>query len=957
MKHNHSEGQALPKTILSGDRDKFNEYCINNNIHETKRPLFAMYFTYFRKNGLEFALDAANTLCKLISEEPLKLTTTSFNGMDGIGDFISHLYFIEKFNRLFSNFTNIEIKHLCFLVRQQFELAQKMIASQLRNPNYASVSYQDSWHKAKDILNNKSNTLVLGEIKQAREVIQESKINRHLAELACNEINSSCLTLNFSLPFSFIRHLLNGFSYYVETDLIQSWLEYGDQVSDYVFPGRALLLEERCMGIKQSELGLRMFDDIMDMVNTSITQRAALLQDIQDKKLLQKLLGSDNPGDSDFVDFLKNNAISFAYFGGWDNAPLCARIFTLLSASIQPKGNVIIIINPRWVSELTKDEYWKETLRKQGITKIEIGDETGNLIKTDLTDTADQGRTLRMLPLAGIEHTDKVKLISLASVHGASGDTSKSELMSSGCSGEFEAALPFIQPIGFKSDFDNDILNTIKALDNNAGKDLDYKPLIAYLDIIINKMETLENDHDAVLQLVDLVVNNKKSILSSWKNFCNYVATEKNIETNFQEQIILMSFMNMIKNREAKRYAELMVQLQQSTLLHHSLVALPCELNDIELFNQIFLEITKSEYHEFAVKHINEALIHRISADISKFLVTQTYSVFESKSRLLALSQGLINLIEYACKRGFYVDSQFIFALFTWHIEKNSDAEKLNSMLAWTKNLGFNPFTIRKGSSTIIDLAIKSNRTGALKIFLSEAGTDIFPIDNNLMIEATCFCRLDTIKILFDYARSHKITLDTVGLALKTVRNNSVLANYFIKKTDNIIDIKSEGFYKLLLIAINRSSPSLIKKIFKNPIISKDIEGSTVISALAVATRSGTLAAVKILCECARKNQIHIDFSKLISRELKEYNKAIFDFLIDESGIKESTQNPDAESSLQILHRLNAAPLAPATPHEAMPIANSLYGPVIAQPAAGKTNGDKTQPEKAFDPAKKMKDL
>lgn len=852
-------------SMNQSEQDLVHDYFKNHSLNPRILPFFSMVYDYFRNAGHAFPLDLAKKICESMTKDEYKFIITSYNHTDGMGDCIGHLYLTQRFHALFSGLTNIKTKNIFFIAGEQMPAARGIMQSKMPGFSYSTIS------KEKFDINLMENPLLLIEFDP-----KNGNINKDFKPLLASEINTSNLTLNISTPFYKIMEMSkNNTQSNIDSAYIMSWLEYGGRTDSIALQP----IKDLCMGIRDEHLGLRIFNDIGNSVNTSRADRAKLLESIQNKDLLKKLLGLENPSAQDLMNFLENNHLGFAYFGNRDNAKFCGHLFSLLSAGVPDKGNVCIIINPAWVSALQDNAIWKENLANMGYTRLEFFDDKGELTRIPLVNKPGQERVLKMIPLAGIQHEDKIKLIAAAAFHGSAGDTSKSEMISSGCSGDFDAALPFIQPISFQNEFDNDLLQAIVNCNKRPEWKEESRALREYLDILINKMDSLDNE--AMLNLIAFVKKNKSTIVSSWKQFCHFVASEKNVEKSLQEQLIFMNFMNKIKKGKANDYVDLMIQMQQSSLLHQNLIALPLILNEYQVFYAVFSEITKGEFQDFARHHIDETLINTI-----------IHNTLEQPG--FALQIPLLQEVTlYSQKRGFNSGQQLL-KIFEKYIRDN-DSDSIQKLLLWVKNTGI---SIKPYQMTLLDSAIREKRVAILKLFLSESEVTV---NSDQMLAVAASNNFEMVQTFFDYAKMQDIKPDFPGFSLQAIKNHKhyadnmehgteriasneriacekAIAKYFLA---NIDAIQADVGNALLMAAIDNGSPDLIQTVLHNANIRKAVDESLLRASLAQAVREGKSWLVTILFNHMKFANIRIDYFELALEASAAKRQDVFQFFME----------------------------------------------------------------------------
>ena len=629
---------------------------------ECKPPLLTHFYNYLTTTkGLnnEDALNCASDLYKNFNDS-LKITTTSYNLFDGMGDFISHVYFLSKLMEVYKKHPNISMQHFCFVERKQVTNAESFLEARFDKALFTTASL-DQKPDLNEIINKK---IIIVEYETMKK---SDKLHPEMRGFLQNKFSKDDFIFNFSLPFTYITSMV---PLKESPKIIETWLEYGLRAKKGIDA-------QSTMGVSNDHLGIRIFDDIASLVQKPIADRILDLQSVENKEILGILTGKQNPSLDDLTKWVNNDSLAFGYVKNNRNI----KTLLLLSAAMKKSGNTSIIMDVDLI-DLESDSFWNDFAELQYM-HIEVYDHEGNKKTRQLITSSAQSRTLKLVPLQWVKHNDKIKLMTAPNIvlNAASGDTSISELVSSGCSGEQEPAFPFIQPIfnpaggSFKERFHNDLLAQCRVF---AAKNPHLKnevcELVEYLELLLTK-----KIDDQALRFVQYTTNekNKAPVLKVWKDFCHYLANERNIEKKFQEELILFTLLQLVQNNRFNELVELSSKMNTLEFHGQSFLHYALKLQKSDVFKVLFEECLSNPSYSKIKELLTAPLVDNLISNASEQL---------KKSRDLHTWAILNILIDY----------------FTQELKEEINNEVIDTMCVYNRNpvnLSFFPQAILQNSA------------------------------------------------------------------------------------------------------------------------------------------------------------------------------------------------------------------------------------------------------------------
>ncbi len=457
---------------------------------------------------------------------PVNIITVSENYADGIGDYISQLYFIKKLNTLFTNYENVFLKHFSFITSDKIKLAFTLKSEMYPQE---SVYILDDFSCSIEVIskNIESHSSIIIDIDKLRASKKSLTSYPYLKSIFsnCNFLFNIAICLEEIAWMKELLPLINN------TAIINSWMEYGFHDNEQI---RSLkIISEKSMGIREQDMGIRIDENIKQASNLDNNAKSNMLSAL-DNKILFNLISQD-VNFVDYTNYLNTNSFVFGYIQD-QNA---ARTFVRLAVHCNKKhGNLIAIVNTKFFIPNELDKDFIQHIKSSGFTDIKIEiDGKVEIIFLSEHDHEDNKKSLILINFAGTTAKDKICYLALAAMIAGSGDTSISEMITAaiGRSDNDLAPIPFIQAISHKKGFYKHIIREIKIF--SKKENIDCKSLIDYMKSMINKFQTINNE-DKFIHFCDNVKNNDLNIRYSWNQFSNYIYHHRNEDDYFIGMII-----------------------------------------------------------------------------------------------------------------------------------------------------------------------------------------------------------------------------------------------------------------------------------------------------------------------------------------------------------------------------------------------------------------------------------
>jgi ankyrin repeat protein len=503
-------------------------------------------FSFSRTKSESKAKFFAETMEGIFKFNEHQMVTVTKNFNDGIGDYTSQVYFIEKLTNLMAEFKNIRLKNISFVSKEKQPIAKIVRESKINEESVYVMgngnSEQDYSQKTSfigvpdeteetllsDFINNASmlfNIAIGLNLENNQLVIQD----RGGGFVSNRELN---VVLDYKIPAK-SNAFVSSWTQYSFYSKEKSWLNdnYANLYIDSSYNGP--IFSERSMGIHDNQMGIRFDNQILGEI----------------KKSENKLLSSLSPDFSNRVFPGITNPQDQSYAIGYLQSKSASQAFVLLATQTSPKSrDMNILVNIDYFDlNNTEMVLFREKLKEMGITSIELIDKNKEIKTIELSENPENPRKLRLINFKGISDSDKAIWYGLAEMVGASGDNSISEMMTAGLK-DYQTSLPFPQQfITSNSSCIRSILEEVKGFQDETGTS--HQELCNYLNHLCSattsdgaKEVSFKYDH----QYGEVIKNNRVKITQSWHQFCQFCLINRNEETHFNELLVSYLFHHLL---------------------------------------------------------------------------------------------------------------------------------------------------------------------------------------------------------------------------------------------------------------------------------------------------------------------------------------------------------------------------------------------------------------------------
>jgi hypothetical protein len=410
----------------------------------SNNELFQLYkdFFIFQGRNPDEADSFASKMATLFSTVGShNIVTLSMNLDDGIGDYVSQVYFIEKFKKLTHHLPNVNLKNISFVSDQKLQTARFVRENKIS---------EESVYILKQNNNDESMSSYANIIGIPTSETQQNNL--------ANIIYNADFLFNIALGLGVDQNskLIPGLGYsfcpcYFEIDVqnlkknlfIESWKQYSFEnlfasikisQSDPSYEGP--VFSETPMGLSSNQKGIRFIDNI----SFAAKEDKSDLIDSFSSKILNDL--SSLKENQTLADYALNNSFAVGYLQDIS----ATALFVILACELSPKkGDMNILINLSYFNSIKGEQSFIENIVALGFTQIQLSGSNDTIQLANCENK--KRRILRLFDFKGISDMDKGCFYGLAEMIAASGDTSFSELISAGLTHLIDStALPFIQP-------------------------------------------------------------------------------------------------------------------------------------------------------------------------------------------------------------------------------------------------------------------------------------------------------------------------------------------------------------------------------------------------------------------------------------------------------------------------------------------------------------------------------
>lgn len=454
--------------------------------------------------------------------KPLTLLTGSYNLQDGIGDYVNQADFSAWLYEVVDRYKNIRVQSISVVEEKKFALAQRLMPENVKRHGVLMIRTPD------DIPD--SHTSDMDNI----FISYEAAMAGLNSKLCRNIINNSEFLMILARYLHFHKETEMMLDQVKPETMVQSRGEYGPVLNEpYLYwdydsgkPLERKLYYETCMGAAEETTGMKFYNDLMDLCQRTRTvkEKSELLRQMENQQLYSVASG----GDPDT--FMDRQGFAFGYIQDKKYSLLFTRLMMAKSAD-KPEG-LTMVVNLSHFEDMENDENLMKQLRDNGYESVRLLRNDGsvaNSISVNPENTSgagpeESGKVLTLIEFRGTSQADKEKLIALSDMVAGSGNSSFSEMISSG-------RFPFIQPIFHVQMF---YLSFINEIDKH---DIEHGDLLKQYLLLNIKQPLTETDVDELTRMVcDDEISSK--VLIAWRQYGMYLEQNKNAYDDFLGMVI-----------------------------------------------------------------------------------------------------------------------------------------------------------------------------------------------------------------------------------------------------------------------------------------------------------------------------------------------------------------------------------------------------------------------------------
>lgn len=354
-----------------------------------------------------------------------EITTIGMNYRDGIGDYVSQIYFIEKLTELCKFAPNVSMKHISLVSNQQLEIAKRVRSNKISENDVLEFNNPDFLQL------NHDKTNLIGIPTSDQKLLVDKILDKSdfIFNLAIPLIVSN-RTISLSegsqyAPCSFGIH----YESLQKNPMITSWCEYnfeGNKSTDRYYDGP--MFSQFGMGLEANKKGIRFIDDIAVAMKKD---KETLLNSLSKEKFKIPY------NDKNIAQYIQDNSFATGYL----QRKGASKGFVIMACQTSPKaGDMNMLVDISHFESILLDTAFIQAIIAAGFTHIVLPEGEFPLSNSEQK----KPRSLRLFNFKGISNKDKMAFYVLSEMIAESGDTSLSELITAGLGNE--ALLPFFQP-------------------------------------------------------------------------------------------------------------------------------------------------------------------------------------------------------------------------------------------------------------------------------------------------------------------------------------------------------------------------------------------------------------------------------------------------------------------------------------------------------------------------------
>lgn len=466
-----------------------------------------------------------------VASNPVKILLCTWNHPWGIGDYVHNLDFAVHYEELVKSIPNIQINSLCFVPEEKIGLALELKKGKFDETASEVFNSKNTEFKP-EIIEQHRHLIWTNDDKQG--VTLDDKPGQALSSYMSESAGQYSSIINISRTFAEDAVLTNFYYSALQSNVyMQSINEYGRWSNTSSF-----LYDSVAMGVasQAGQVGIKFSENILELATK---EKREVAQSIQDEKLKQIIIDTME----------KKHSLGMAYLQ--DNESFGQFILTVAAAT---EVDCDVLVNNISLTEIDKHT---KILKNLGFGIVECEGKTITIGEGE--------KTMRIKKFSNISQSDKEKMLAVSDFVGGSGDTSYSELLSSG-------KFPFFQSRPWKHCF---FAGLLADIDKIPEQDLSILKQYIMLNLFSNinnrsysqiqkecgmELKFSEMPGGDYQELAKFVQEHRKTILEQFQWYANYVYKNHNVKSA-QNDVLVRSLIASVLNKGDKNEISLLLKV------------------------------------------------------------------------------------------------------------------------------------------------------------------------------------------------------------------------------------------------------------------------------------------------------------------------------------------------------------------------------------------------------------
>jgi len=415
-------------------------------------------------------------LKKHYSDKPFSILVFGTNYVDGIGDFIHTWDFYKFLAGYLKDIPQIQVSGICRSNEKKMQVIRQVFKDDLAAHDVVVIN---SFEEPDNI---REGSFVL------------CNYEKHYGMLP-HTMNLQAI-INVSLP---LNHFIAN--YVPDNAAVISILEYGTRSKKTSLGEK--IINEASMGILPHQMGIKI--DLWLAEKSKSEKEPALLAALDNRTLLIKILEASQSPET----WHARTFMGCGYLQTKEHS----YGFVLTSLALASNRNADLFVNHEFFKDGNDNvsEEFLQILKGKNIDGVELVSNNGSTIQKIRLSENEPPRMLRLINFSGISENDKKILLALSGCVTGSGDTSITEIISTG-------NFPFFAVRSTKDDFMHQMIGDIK------NRHPEFRELIQYLESTDPRNITEE--------MTQFIQDNHEAIAQQWREYCWFLVSHRDVRDN-----------------------------------------------------------------------------------------------------------------------------------------------------------------------------------------------------------------------------------------------------------------------------------------------------------------------------------------------------------------------------------------------------------------------------------------